>query len=445
MTASAPSRLAGLVAATVEGLLAAAAAGDHQAAGAALADAAPLLRGTRLLAALSAVARGETAITRAADGLYVAGADAAVAARALDVVAAELGIRPLVLVRAGAVASARATRDIDGIGIIDLPAADAGDLETLVHEMVHVARLCGHRMVDEGLAEWLAVRATSASDADARARLAPRAAAAPPLALLAAQRWEHEPAFESLAAPPGAAHARAALAIADVLAEHGLAGIDRLLAAAETTHDLRPLLACAADPAPDAWRAGAAPVPSARELMLRFRVGDTEGIDSTLTGWAEAAAAAPDDRDTVEAHLRLLLLSADRQADDRWDDAMDSGIAAYLDRFGDTAFGYALCLCREALRIRRATDFIAMNDAFQRARQLAEEAMDRHGDDLDVVTAVAKFELRTPADYGGSLVRGRNLLVRARALADDAVDAALSGRLDAAIESLANRLATVGA
>lgn len=426
-----------LVRTGVEEVLAALADRRAAAAREALERVRPVLEGRVIGAVLRQLLENGEPVEKVADGLYATGRDrdCETLRRAHALVTDALpGKQALLLVRfEAAQGGARHDGGLDTIGVISLPAT-AADLETLVHELVHGFASSGHRLLDEGLAEWLATLAGTADASEARTRLAARAADGPSAQVLAARRWTDQPCFEGLASPPGAAHAVAALTVAGLIERAGMASLLSLMeqVRAERTEDLRDLLELQPEPS-SAVAPHADPAASAR-LRRQFRMGDVSGAAERLCEARQAHLARPDDEALEINYLLALLLAAnDPDAEDLRTE-FDRALERYVAARDDTPLAYALCVSREGLNIRYAPDFIALNDSFQRGRAIIEAALDTYPNDLDVVVTAAKFELFTPLEYGGSPALARSYLQRAATLTDDPL---LLGHLRGAIARLA--------
>lgn len=385
---------------------------------AALDDLRGLFGETHLLAALERAATDGLAVQRFAPDAYAIGEDCplAAAATAHAFVARALPVTPpLVLMLFGNEARvARQHAEVRGVAVIE--AAAQASTADLVHELAHAFLRCGHRMLDEGLAEWMAALFEYGTPQAARSELEPRAQPVPDATTLSARRWTNEPCFESLGAPAGAPHARAALTVADWLDVHGFDALPALFArvAAEQIEDVRALLALETKPA--------AGVDGASLTLLRraFATGRLADAVGSLEDARLAALSAPDALDAQEAYLKQLLMAAERPDAESLRDELGDALDTYLQRDDESPLAFVLSISREAIRVRFAPDFISLNDSFQRCRALADAALEFHEDDVDVLTTVAKFEMRTPAEYGGNPRRARNLLLKAATLADDA-------------------------
>lgn len=411
--------------------------GRRDAACAAFAQVRPVLAGRAVCSVLDRLLASEEPVHKAGDHLYCAGAecDLDLLRRAHAIVQEALpGETPLVLIHIDELSGgARHVGELAGLSVISLPPA-AADLETFVHELVHAFIASGHRMLDEGLAEWLAVLAASSGPQEARAKLAARAAAGPAIETLSARRWADQPCFEGLAVPLGSAHAVAALTVADYAERHGMPALLTLMRRvdAEQIEDIRTLIG-----APSAGPVLSPLHPDERmRLRRQFRIGDVSGAADRLPDARSRHLANPDDADLEEDYLILLLLTSDAPDAVALRAEFDTALQRYINQQGDTPMAFALCVSREGLNIRYAPDFIALNDSVQRGRALVEAALDMFENDLDVVATAAKFELFTPLEYGGSIARARAYLQRARMLADDPV---LASHLEAVITRLADK------
>lgn len=381
---------------------------------------------------LDTLLTGDVPVCKVADHLYCAGlCDFDLMRRAHAIVQdVQPGHTPLMLVRIDALAGgARHMSDLDGIGIMTLPPVNV-DLETLVHEFVHGFFSSGHRMLDEGLAEWLGVLAVSAGPQDAREKLAVRSEQGPPLSVLAARRWTEQPCFEGLEIPAGSAHAVAALAVADYAERHGMPALLDLMrrVGGERIEDIRSLIGV-----PPIAPSGDIDIADRESLRRQFRIGDVSGAADRLMAARSRHLEHPDDERLEEDYLILLLLSADEPDAISLREEFDTALERYVSRQDDAPFAFALCVSREGLNIRYAPDFIALNESFQRGRAIIEAALDMFESDIDVVTTAAKFELFTPLEYGGNPARASSYLQRARTLTKDP---ALAAHLDRAIAGL---------
>jgi hypothetical protein len=386
----------------------------------------PVLHASSIGLALDDLITERAVVTRLGHGLYATG-EGGNRAVLLDAYAhvknAFAAIDPLLLVRYDALHHiARSEQSLPGISVIGLT-PDIADRATLVHELVHGFVTSGHRMIDEGLAEWLAILAVSADRQTARAILSERATGGPAVQQLAARRWTEEPCFESLNAPVGSAHAVAALAIGDFLDRRGMASLLDVMAQlrAEPIQDVRAILGLDAMVV-TAGIEGAVEGKDSfdREaLRRRFRKGEVEGAEEVFRLAKHAHLANPDDGQCEVDYLLALLLAADGPAADAWRTELDSALDRFLAAHDETPLAYALCVAREGLAIRYAPNFIALSDSFQRGRAIIAAALDVFPDDIDVVATAAKFELYTPLEYGGNPALARSYIQRAAALTDD--------------------------
>ncbi|WP_298324481.1 hypothetical protein [Asticcacaulis sp.] len=413
-----------LLRAGLNDVLAAMADGRTATAHEAFASIKPVLEGRAICAALEHLLQGQASVERVADGLYATGGDGQYQdlRRAHQFVVGALSDqRALLLVRFDDICgSPRHEGGLYGIGVITLSSVSV-DFETLVHELVHGVASSGHRLLDEGLAEWLSILATSVDAADARRRLNVRAADGPPAAVLAARRWTDQPCFEGLAARPAAAHAVAAITVAQFVDKQGMSAFLNLMSTvrAGRIEDIRGWLDL--DPAPTVTTEMSADAQESQSLRRQFRMGDDIGASQKLPCYREAYLRNPDN-DTLEVNYLLSLLLAANDPDaEALRAELDQALEQFLTVRGDTPLAYALCVSREGLKIRYAPNFIALNDSFKRGRLIVEAALDAYPDDLDVVVSAAKFEQYTPREYGGSPARVRAYLQRAVALGDDAL------------------------
>lgn len=422
----------------LERTLDALAAGERDAAAQAFAAVRPALAGRALEDVFDGLLAADGEVRRIAPRFYAGPgfADTAVAAAAHGFVADALpGPAPLVLLQQ-AVGGARQLSELDGISVVQLSPEEAGDRETMVHELTHAHVRSGHRMLDEGLAEWMGALAVHGPER-ARSELARRAEGGPDAAVLAARRWTDQPCFEGLDAPRGAPHAVAALRIADLLDARGTDGLMQLLAEVkqDRTEDVRALIGEAASPA------GAAEALSPEDsaaIRRQFRTGETAGADDRLPALRRMHMERPDDQAAEEAYLVTLLLAANHPDAEALRAEFDRALETYVARRDDTAMAYALCVSREGLNIRYAPDFIAMNESFERGRAIIEAALDDWERDVDVLATAAKFEFHTPLEYGGSPTRARTYLQRAAAVTHDpALLAHFRAALDNGVERAA--------
>ncbi|UUL82503.1 hypothetical protein [Sphingomonas qomolangmaensis] len=363
------------------------------------------------------------------DRLYIVGASTSspVLVEAWQFVTKILaGADPLVIVRE-VPGGARQTSELDGISVIRLAPKDAADRETVVHEFVHARVRSGHRMLDEGLAEWMGALAAF-GESGAKAELRRRAEHGPALEVLAARRWTDQPCFEGLAVPRGSAHAVAALCVADLIETRGIAETLGLMERVERdrSDDIRALLNVEAVEPTEHRTAVEAVIPDEQATAIRrqFRTGDTKGASDSLASLRRLHLEQPNDEAIEEAYLITLLLAANEPDAERLRVEFDQALARYVGRRDDTAMAYALCVSREGLNIRYASDFIAMNESFERGRAIIEAALDDFDKDVDVLATAAKFEFHTPLEYGGNPARARAYLQRAVAVCEDPVLAA---------------------
>ncbi len=427
-----------LVRSGIEEVLSALSQGDRNAADEALAQIHPVLDGRPICGVLAGLLASEEPIHKVADHLYCAGTacDLDLLRQAYAIVQGMLpGAMPLILVRIDPLSGgARHATDLEGVGVVSLPLVET-TLETLVHEFVHGFVSSGHRMLDEGLAVWLATLATSPGPREARGKLTVAAEAGPTIDALAARRWTEQPCFEGLDVPAGSAHAVAALAVADQIEHHDMPALLALMrrVRAERIDDIRDLIVSpvGAESVLDHGRGD-----ERENLRRQFRVGDVRGAADRLPLARSQHLANPDDEGFEEDYLLLLLLSADEPDAVALREEFDMALERYVSRRDDTPMAFALCVSREGLNIRYAPDFIALNDSFQRGRAIIDAALDIFENDLDVVATAAKFELFTPLEYGGNPARARIYLQRAMTLAKDPV---LAGHFENAITRLSLR------
>lgn len=321
--------------------------------------------------------------------------------------------------------------EVSGLSVVEIGIGSVGDQVTLAHEFAHAIMRCGHRVLDEGLAEWVGTACAADDPAMAKERLRRQAEGSPPIDMLATRAWRSEPAFESVKAPPGAPHARAALAVINYVEEHGLAALKVLFrrVAEEGTSDIRSLLGLADEAITTPLPLRAAPdADEISSIRHQFRRGEAEFPPTLLEDYRRQSREAPDDRVLEEAYLKILLLEAGKADAESLRAEVDEAIELFLARDSESPLAFVLCICREAHRMRFAPDFLQLNDSFTRARALTDAAMDLHGDDIDVLSTAAKLELRTPIEYGGNPRRARNLLLRAAAVSTDPSTAAMFER-----------------
>lgn len=388
----------------------------------------PVLRGTRTLARL--VSAADDHVHELAPNLFVISVaemterDLGGIADAYRSAAATLDEdAPLVIVDvAEGALTPKHYDEVSGLSVVEVGFGSIGDRVTLAHEFAHAIMRCDHRVLDEGLAEWVGAACAVDDPAMARERLRKQAEGSPSIDVLATRAWRSEPAFESLKAPPGAPHARAALAVMDHVEQHGLPALKALFrrVAEEGTSDIRSLLGLAdgANTAPSA--PGAAPdAEEISSIRHQFMRGEVEFPPALLEDYRRRSREAPDDRDLEEAYLKILLLEAGKADAEGLRAEVDEAIELFLTRDSESPLAFVLCICREAHRMRFAPDFLQLNDSFARARALTDAAMDLHGEDVDVLSTAAKLELRTPIEYGGNPRRARNLLLRAAAVSTD--------------------------
>ena len=383
-------------------------------------DIKPLMtdRATGLL--LSQLVSGPAGVVRVAPGLYVAnsGVDRETLLAAHSFVEERLPVAGGLVIVKAADGGARSIAEFPGVSIVLLGHDDLADVETMAHELVHARLRSGHRMLDEGLAEWLGAEARFGLD-DALADLRRRAHGGPALATLAARRWTNQPVFEGLDCPPRSAQAVAALAVAAYAKRRGLPALIAFAqkVEAEAIEDIRELLLGDVP----ASAGGPFERPSEQDIAamrLKFRLGDGSEAEPTLARYRRLHLEQPDDPTLEDAYLMALLLAANHPDATELRIELDLALESYVRGREDNSLAYALCVAREGLRIRYATDFIAMNESFERGRRIIEAALDEYESDIDVLVTAAKFEFYTPAEYGGNPNRGRNFLIRAAGVTD---------------------------
>jgi hypothetical protein len=313
-------------------------------------------------------------------------------------------------------------QEVSGLSLVELGRESVFDRITLAHEFAHAIMSCGHRMLDEGLAEWVGAFCAWGDPTNALEKLRIQAEGAPPIEVLASRAWRTEPAFESLKAPRGAPHARAALAVVAYVEERGLQALKSLFrhVAEVGVDDIRTLLSAVAEPSAkpvaDATTSGHEEISSIKRQFWR---GDANFPPRLLETYRNKSRLAPDDRAVEEAYLKILLLEAGKADAEGLRAEVDEAVEVFLARDSESPLAFVLCICREANRIQFASDYLQLNDSFSRAQALTETAMELHGDDVDVLSTAAKLELRTPIEYGRNTRKARNLLLRAAAASSD--------------------------
>lgn len=417
------SGLMGQVVSTVEIVLDALAEERSAEALASYEDIKPLLadRATGLL--LARLVSAPAAVARVAPGLYVAdpNVDRDTLLAAHSFVEQRLPVAGGLVIVKAADGGARSIAEFPGVSIVLLGRDEMADIETMAHELVHARLRSGHRMLDEGLAEWLGAEARFGVDG-ALADLRRRAHAGPSAETLAARRWTHQPVFEGLDCPLRSPHAVAALAVAAFAQRYGLTALIALVRKVDTDaiEDIRELLLGEVSA-----NAPTTPEPARDEdlaaMRLKFRLGDASEAEPALARYRRLHLDQPDDPRIEDAYLMALLLAANHPDATELRSELDVALERYVKAREDTSLAYALCVAREGLRIRYATDFIAMNESFERGRRIIEAALDEYESDIDVLVTAAKFEFYTPAEYGGNPKRGRNFLIRAAGAADQEV------------------------
>lgn len=334
------------------------------------------------------------------------------------------GDPPLVLLRER-MGGARHLSELADVSVVELSRAEACDRETMVHELVHARVRSGHRMLDEGLAELMGAIAAYGPD-KARAKLARRAQGGPELAVLAARRWTDQPCFEGLDAPRGSPHAVAALSVAHLIDTRGMDEVLEIMAQVgrDRTEDVRDLVIVPGERTVVSCEEvdSLSLPPSAgdmADIRRRFRAGDTEGASESLPVIRRLHLERPDDAAVEEAYILTLLLAANEPDAAALRKEFDHALERYVAQRDDTPLAYALCVSREGLNIRYASDFIMMNESFERGRAIIDASLDEFERDIDVLATAAKFELHTPLEYGGNPARARTYLQRAAAVTDD--------------------------
>ena len=154
-------------------------------------------------------------------------------------------------------------------------------------------------------------------------------------------------------------------------------------------------------------------------LRRRFQTGDATDAENLLSRYRRLHLENPDDGAFEDAYMIALLLAADAPDASEFRAEFDSALQRYVAAREDTPLAYALCVSREGLNTRYATDFMAMNESFERGRKIIEAALDEFENDVDVLVTAAKFEFYTPSEYGGNPARARNYIRRAAELTDD--------------------------
>jgi len=415
--------LMGQVVSAVRTIMDALAAGRGAEALAVFEDLKPLLADRATGSLLARLVSGPVAVARVAPGLYVGGSsvDRQALLTAHSFVAERLPVASGLVIVATADGGARSISEFPGMSIVLLGHDDLADSETMAHELVHARLRSGHRMLDEGIAEWLGTEARFGADG-AMAELGRRAQGGPAPATLAARRWTDQPVFEGLDAPPRSAHAVAALTVAAYARRHGLSALISLAqkVEADAIEDIRELLIidvpqCAKMPCDPAIDHDIA------TMRLKFRLGDQSEAEPALARYRRLHLDKPDDPALEDAYLMALILAANHPDATELRGELDVALERYVAGREDTSLAYALCVAREGLRIRYATDFIVMNESFERGRRIIEAALDEYESDIDVLVTAAKFEFYTPAEYGGNPKRARNFLLRAAGVADQDV------------------------
>ena len=331
------------------------------------------------------------------------------------------GLEPLVLVDASSPKTLPAcVAEIDGIRLIQLPNANVHE-QTLIHEIAHAFLLSGHRVLDEGFAELMAQSAVGKASDSLLARLRKQANDAPSTNRLLSKSWKGDPDFRWREGMTNAIYARCALIVNGVIERHGVQEFQSLCAHVRSAEieDLRPLSAFSevsvADDVEPAVSNG--PWHELYERVHRaFLAGDQSNAQELLRE-VRQFRQGPTVNERADAMFLMSLLLSDDYVDEEQASAdLDQLLRSFIQRFPDTAMSYALCICREGVRSRMSTDFVAAAESYNRGKQIAEVGLSKYPDSPDILSAAIKFELSTPMEYGRDLRACTNMLVQAAAV-----------------------------
>jgi len=221
-------------------------------------------------------------------------------------------------------------------------------------------------------------------------------------------------------------YAASALVVGSLLEQLGSIGFLTLArkVQAERIEDLRPLVKDLAIPNMvgncNALGLGDQ-VGLAEGLHRDFLVGNASGANDTLIAVRRAQQKAGSPTKLERQYLMALTLAAGGADAAALRHELDIALDSYVRRYPDEPLSFALCICREGIRCRFASDFVEVGESYRRGREISKAAMRRFPLDPDVLSAVAKFELSSPSEYGGNPNACANLLVQAAAAMPDSV------------------------
>ncbi|MFC7332373.1 hypothetical protein [Rhodocista pekingensis] len=398
---------------------------------------APVLRGRVLFDTLADVVSGDRHLHSLAANLHVIGPLSErgneILVDTLSRIAKFLDRKsPFIIVNIGQDGKpARIIQEVAGISLIEFSPQDLSDPGTVAHELAHAFALSDHRALDEGFATYVEYLVATGSHDAACAELSRSAAEAPSLDSLLAHRWRDRPCFEGM---PGS-HALAGLLAGRLLERMGTSAFLQMISSVREAkvedarplianslgiplHELSGLLASVATTGRHGTKIRPSPLQFHR-IRTSFLLGQTDGLAAEMGPWREYVLANPDDDDAAVHAVMLALLA--RTVPDQAEEAARFPLEAVLDglrrRLPHDPVIFALCLAWEGAKAQTSTSYLALRDCFARARAIAEAALDQFPRSCDVLVAVAKLELQTPVEYGGSRGRAANLLTRAAAVA----------------------------
>ncbi|MDE0064412.1 MAG: hypothetical protein OXP09_18220 [Gammaproteobacteria bacterium] len=331
------------------------------------------------------------------------------------------GVEPLVLVDAANPRNVPACiAEIDGIRLIQMPKENIHE-QTLIHEIAHAFLLSGHRVLDEGFAELMAQSAVGTASDAVLARLRKQADGGPSTDRLLAKSWKGDPDFHWREGTANAIFARCALIVNGIIERRGIQDFQNLCAHVRSTEieDLRPLSAFS-DVTVTGHDEPGASNGSLHKLYQRvhraFLAGDQSNAQELLREVRQNRQVSEVNEQVDAMLLMTMLLSDDFVHEQQASTDLDQLLSSFIQRFPDAAISYALCICREGMRSRMSTDFVAAAESYNRGKQIAEVGLSKHPDSPDILSAAIKFELASPMEYGRNLRACANMLFQAAAV-----------------------------
>lgn len=399
---------------------------DHNAALQALGELQGVIGGTQLLDQMERCLRANSLVSQLNNNLFLIHSGESDLAQqvvaAYESIASYLGgVEPLVLVDASGPTKVPACiAEVDGIRLVHLPAENVHK-HTVVHEIAHAFLLTGHRVLDEGFAEFMANSSNETASDALFVRLQKQADGAPSTDRLLSKSWKGDPDFRWREGTSNSIYARCALIVKGVIDRQGIQEFLNLCVRVRSANieDLRSLSAFSEVANTDDDQT-AASNDSINELYERvhraFLAGDQSDAQKLSREVGQCQRSSQFDEQFEAMLLMTMLLSDDHIHDEQASTDLDQFLHSFIQRFPDAAISYALCICREGVKSRMATDFVAASESYHRGKQIVAEGLGKYPDNPDILSAAIKFELSSPMEYGRNLRACANMLVRAAAV-----------------------------